>query len=116
MVMEARGRSHITPAVRALPHRAARLLEHLRVRGAAVPVTSAPWDPQRLGAAVERGPHKSSHGERQFVCEDMLDFIRQGYWIVLPYDVVKQHPQLRLSALAIGRGRPPTGPSPTSHC
>jgi hypothetical protein len=30
------------------------------------------------------GPHKSLHGEREFVSEEMLDFCRQGYWVVLP--------------------------------
>ena len=73
-----RGVSNIARNVRNVPHKAARLLEHLRVRGAAVPTATEPWDQNRRDKAMARGPHQSSHGERQFVCEEMLDFCRQG--------------------------------------
>jgi hypothetical protein len=41
--MRRRGQSNAAEAVRAVPRKAARLLEHLRVRGAAVPTSTAPW-------------------------------------------------------------------------
>lgn len=64
-------------------------------------MSSAPWSIHQRDAAVNRGPHKSSHGERQFVCEEMLDFCRQGYWIVLPYDTIAHVHHLRLSPLGV---------------
>ena len=100
-IVQARGPSNIARAVRGIPHRSARLLEHLRVRGASVSTRTAPWDAQRRDAATERGPHKSSHGERQFVCEEMLDFCQQGYWIVVPYATVSDWPNLRISPLGV---------------
>ncbi|KAI2489281.1 hypothetical protein MHU86_25315 [Fragilaria crotonensis] len=84
-----------------LHHRAARLLGHLGARGASVTMTSAPWSAQRNVQAMQRGAHKSSHGEREFVCTEMLDFCRQGYWIVLPYDAVAAWPGLRISPLGV---------------
>ena len=41
-INEARGKSNISAAVCRVPHKAARLLEHLRIRGAAVPVATPP--------------------------------------------------------------------------
>lgn len=50
---------------------------------------------------MRRGPHKSSEGERRFVCEEMLDFCMQGYWIVVPYATARTLPHLRLSPLGV---------------
>lgn len=96
-----RGPSNVSDKVETLPHRAARLLQHLRKRGASVTLATPPWDAQQQHAAIARGPHKSSHGERSFVCEEILDFCRQGYWIVLPYHTACDLPNLRISPLGV---------------
>lgn len=100
-VLEHRGKAHVNLSVHIVPHRAARLLSHLGKRGASITVTTAPWDRARRDAAVLRGPHKSSKGEREFVSEEMLDFCSQGYWIVLPYDAVAEWQNLRVSPLGV---------------
>ena len=100
-IAELHGESNITSTVGQLPHRAARLLKHLRLRGASVPMTTAPWSRARCDAAVARGSHQSSHSERAFVAEEMLDFCQQGYWVVLPYDVAVTLPGLRISPLGV---------------
>ena len=64
-------------------------------------MTTPPWTRERKDRAYQRGPHQSSRGESEFVCEEMLDFIQQGYWIVLPFDVVADLPALRLSPLGV---------------
>ena len=46
--------------------------------------------------AMQRRPHKSSHLEREFVSEEMLDFCRHGYWMVLPYDCVRHWKGLQI--------------------
>lgn len=99
LVCETRGLSHITPTARLLPHKAARLLEHLGKRGAGVTMHTSHWSPVRKRQALARGPHKSFHGEREFVSEEMLDFCHQGYWIVLPQDAVLDWPNIRISPL-----------------
>ena len=45
VVQQTRGRSNFSPDVRRLPHKAARLLEHLRRWGASVPTSTPPWTP-----------------------------------------------------------------------
>ena len=100
MVHRARGDSNISEgAVRGLPHKASRLLEQLRRRGAGVLTSTGPWGPVRCDDAVRRGSHKSAHLDRSFVFEEMQDFCAQGYWTVLPYEAVRHWPSLPLSPL-----------------
>jgi hypothetical protein len=103
VVRRLRGTSNTTPNVDKIPHKAARLLDHLRRHGASVPLSTVPWDVERLDEAVRRGPHQSSHGERTFVAREMLDFCQQqGYWMVVPFDVVRTLlPTLRVSPLGV---------------
>ena len=101
MCREARGRSNFNPQVRHLRHKATRLLDHLRRHGAAVPVATPPWTAGQTAEAVHRGPHQASHGDREFVAEEMLDFSQQGYWVIVPYDVARTWPNLRISPLGV---------------
>ena len=98
-VTHARGASNLTANVGDLPHKAARLLKHLRLRGAGVLTSTDPWTLAKRDAAVKRGAHKSAQLDREFVLEEMLDFCRQGYWVVLPYSLVRLWPRLRVSPI-----------------
>lgn len=100
-VLEAHGRPDLAKTVEHLPHKASRLLEHLRRRGASVPVATAPWDLARLCRAATRGSHKSAKGEVEFVCGEMLEFCDQGFWTVLPLHVALRLPHLRLPPLGV---------------
>jgi hypothetical protein len=99
VVNRARGESNIARQVRRLPHKAARLLEHLRRRGAGVTTVAEPWTPKRRDEAVARGAHKSAHMDRAFVFDELTDFCKQGYWIVLPYSEVREWRMLRISPI-----------------
>lgn len=109
LVTKARGYSNISPSAKQVPHKAARLLGHLGSRGASVTMHTPPWSSERKAQAFNRGSHKSSHGEREFVSEKMMNFCRQGYWLVLPQDVVSDWPNLRILPLGVvpQRGRRP---------
>ena len=77
-VEQARGRSNLSDNVRALTHKAARLLEHLRKRGATVVTSPPPRGTHRCDDAMLRGPHKSSHEDREFVAiTEILEFCSQ---------------------------------------
>ena len=52
-----RGRPDIALTAETLPHKAARLMKHLRRRGASVPMRTAPWDLDRVLRAASRGSH-----------------------------------------------------------
>ena len=99
MVEQIRGESNISSGVRNIRHKASRVLQHLRQRGASVWTTTTPWSKQRRDGAVHRGSHKSAHMDREFVFGEMADFCTQGYWAVLPYDVVRLWENLRVSPL-----------------
>ncbi|KAI2507850.1 hypothetical protein MHU86_6630 [Fragilaria crotonensis] len=96
-----RGQADITPTVGTLPHKAARLLEHLRKRGAGVPLHTGPWSEEQLQRAAARGSHQSAKGEVEFVCTEMVEFCDQGFWVVLPLEVALTLPNLRLSPLGV---------------
>ena len=99
MVDKLRGESNVASGVRHLQHKASRLLQHLRRKGASVWTRTLPWNKQRCDEAVRRGSHQSAHADREFVFGEMADFCAQGYWAVLPYSVVRDWPELRISPL-----------------
>ena len=84
-----------------LPHRAAQLLDHLRRHGASVPFITAPWTQAKLDAARTRGSHKSATEHLEFLQEEIISFMQKGQWILLPYDLIKDLPNLRLSPLGV---------------
>lgn len=96
-----RGRADITTGVASLPHKAARFLDYLRRKGAAVPLRTGAWDADRLRQAALRGSHRSAKDAVEFVCTEMLEFCAQGFWTVLPLHVALQLPHLRLSPLGV---------------
>ena len=100
-VASLRPSSDISPGVRHLPHKAGRLLDHLRRRGAPVPLQTPPWDSQRIRQAIRRGPHKSAKEHLGFVCQEILEFCDQGFWTVLPLSSALCLPNLRVSPLGV---------------
>jgi hypothetical protein len=83
-VLTERGQPELAATVATLPHKAARLLEHLRRRGASVPITTEPWTSERLRQAAHRGSFQSAKQGIKFVCTtEMLEFCAQGFWTVL---------------------------------
>ena len=100
-VKEERGLADIATGVYALPHKAARLLHHLQHRGVSVPLHTGPWTRDQLRQAASRGSHKSAKDDVEFVCNEMLELCRQGFWTVLPLHVALQLHHLRLSPLGV---------------
>lgn len=96
---DVRGEPNLARSVRLLPHKAARLLEHLRLRGAGVTLTTKPWSLSQRDDAVARGSHKSAHMDRAFVFDELRDFCEQGYWIALPYSAVRNWNSVRVSPI-----------------
>ena len=88
IVERLRGESNILGTVQGIKHKAARLMQHLRRRGASVKITTGPWSKRRCDEAVLRSCHHSAHADREFVFEEMADFCAQGYWAVLSYSLV----------------------------
>jgi hypothetical protein len=100
-VQQVRGVSHIHSKVDGLPHPAAALLKRLQTVGVPIVTRDPPWTPQKLDDMAAHGPHKSANDYSDFVREEMAEFCEKGFWVVLPYDLVKQLPGLKLSPLGV---------------
>ena len=96
-----RGRSNLHPDVKKLPHPAAPLLDRMRRNGVPVVIQTAPWTAEMRQARLNRGPHKSALEYSEFLAAEFLDFCRKGYWMLLPYELVKDRPELRLSPIGV---------------
>jgi hypothetical protein len=64
-------------------------------------LSTKPWDPSRIEAAMRRGPHKSAKEHRDFLQTEMADMIEKDQWVVLPYSQVKSLPNLRISPIGV---------------
>ncbi|CAJ1935371.1 unnamed protein product [Cylindrotheca closterium] len=52
-------------------------------------VHSEPWIQSQLDMQVAWGCHASANEFKKFLMEEFLDFGRKGFWILLPYDAIK---------------------------
>ena len=98
-VTQARHRACLDKHVRSLSHSAAAYQHQLRSQGAPVRCTTPAWSHQRRDHSIQRGPHPSTAPYLHFLENDMADMIRKGYWIVLPYHLVRHLPNLRISPM-----------------
>ena len=87
--------------VQNLPHPAAKYLGRLRTIGAPIQCSTPDWTLNRRTDAAYRGSHQSASQYLSFSESEMADMIRKGYWIALPYAVVKDLPNLRLSPMGV---------------
>jgi len=90
-VHSVRGRGDLQPDMMALQnHSARRLIKHLAEKGAPVVLTTAPWSESQIESTLKRGPHKSCRDHLDFLREEILDFVRKGFWTLLPYRLWKK--------------------------
>ena len=94
-----KGRSNFQPQVQHLPHKAAPLILRYARQGVPVVLPSAPWSLAQKEAVIQRGNHPSVQAFSDFVKEEMLDMRRKGIFVILPYHLLKDRPELRISPL-----------------
>ena len=94
-----RSRTNFAPHLRRLRHRAASLLDRFSKAGVPVLLTSEPWTLQQKDAAMARGNHPSALAFTTFLREEFADMRSKGMFLILPYDLVRHLPQLRLSPI-----------------
>jgi len=97
LVHSVRGRSDLHDDVRSVPHAAGSLLDRMRRVGVPVPLSTPPLDDIVRGAAIAYGSHSSCDLNPEFLRSEMADFVRKGFWMVLPYSAVEGLAHLRLS-------------------
>ena len=96
-----KGRSNLSPGLNRLRHRAANLLHRFATRGIPVLISAAPWTQAQKDAAILRGNHPSAHAFTTFLREEMADMREKGMFLVLPYELVRDIPQLRISPIGV---------------
>ena len=94
-----RGDSHLATELEALPHPAGEFLEYVRKEGVPAHMRTDPPTPEEIQTRITRGPHKSSDEAKDFIREEMAEFHDKSFWVVLPFDLVKHVPGLRISPL-----------------
>jgi hypothetical protein len=66
-----------------------------------VVLSSAPWSQELRDERFARGPHQSANEHLEFLGTEFLDFCQKGYWMVMPYEDIRDHPSLRVSPLGV---------------
>jgi hypothetical protein len=89
------------PDVKTLPHRAAHLIGTLWRTGATVAMKTEPWSMQRKVEALKRGSHQSANLHQDFLCEEFVDMIHKGQWVLLPAHLVMDKTNLRIIPLGV---------------
>lgn len=90
-IKDIQGRGNLDPSPSVVEkHPAGPLVKHLATNGVPVIMQTEPWSDAKIKATVARGPHKSCDEHLDFLRGEMLDFVRKGYWVVLPLRLWKQ--------------------------
>ena len=95
-----RGRGDLTDFSK-ITHKAKRLLQHLKSRGAPVPLATLPWTTEQCQEAIERGPHHSAYEHQKFLQTEIAAMIEAAQWLLLPADLALQLPNLRVSPMGV---------------
>ena len=77
-------------------HPAAELLRHWRDHGVPAETTSPPWTVEQRDTCVERGCHHSANQHSDFLREEMATFMESKFWMVLPYELIRELAELML--------------------
>ena len=80
-----------------ISHPARRILKQYKHTGVPVVTKDRPWTKDRISEALSRGAHKSCNDYEVFLREEFASMRNKQQWIVLPYNVVKNLPGLRLT-------------------
>ena len=101
----AHGRPHLSETVHQLDHPASSLLAQFRDSGVPVVLDDKNWTREKLDECLARGAHQSAIKHKAFIREEMAECIEDGHWLVLPYHMVNDLPNLRLSPLGVEEER-----------
>jgi hypothetical protein len=96
-----RGRSHLSPELEQIDHPASELLREWRDHGVPAQTSSEPLSLETRDLYVERGCHRSANEHGDFLRTEMSEFIDHRFWVVLPYLLVRELPELQFSPAAV---------------
>ena len=100
-----RGTSYLSSRLDELDHPATPLLRQWKDEGVPVLTSSTSWTAEQKDDSVSRGCHHSANQHAEFLREEMANNIENKFWMVLPYDLVRDQPNLMLSPAAVKEER-----------
>ena len=100
-IRETRHKPDLHPDVGQLDHPAADLLDTYLREGVPLKLSAPEWKQEKLLQVLQRGPHKSARDHLEFVREEFAEYVRKGFWLVLPAADVLHLPSLRLSPMGV---------------
>ena len=86
LIASVQGEPDIHSAVGTLPHKAAPLLDQMRLKGTPVKIDGPHLTPKQLAAAIVYELHNSCDRYPSFLRTEIRDFFEMGFWIVLPLE------------------------------
>eukprot|EP00536_Pseudo-nitzschia_multiseries_P004635 jgi/Psemu1/10435/gm1.10435_g len=96
-----RGHGDVHHDVATLPHPAGGLLAQYAQDGTPASMSGRPWNRARIAAALQGGPHQSSHQGIDFLREEFAGMMDKQQWTVLPARLIQHLPGLQLSPLGL---------------
>ena len=97
-----RGKSYLADDIKDIPHQASTYLQALCDHGTEVNMDDPPWSSEHITSCAKQGPHPSANLHWDFLHEEYVDFIKAGFWVVLPLDQVRAlNKDLWLSPMAV---------------
>ena len=84
-----------------MDHPAAALLRAWRDKGVPARCHTEAWTREQKDQRIHQGCHYSANEHASFIREEMAEFIENKFWMVLPYSLVADLPELILSPAAI---------------
>jgi hypothetical protein len=92
----------LSPTIHSLAHPAAPYLSRIAWHGVPLLSSTPPWDPTLKTTAFRCGPHPSASRQyADFLLLDMYDYVRMGFWVVLPFSAIRNHPYLKLAPAGV---------------
>jgi len=92
----------ISTNIAEIHHPAAPYLARLARYGVPAWCSDPPWSLVQQDAAIAHGPHPSASRQfSEFLLEDMFDYAKMGYWLVLPYSAIRGHPSLKIAPVGV---------------
>lgn len=99
-VEDVRRRGDLEPKEEALDHPAGKnLIKHLAKRGAPAIMATPPWGESEIEYRLKRGSHGSCDDHLDFLRGEMLEFVKKGFWTVLPRRILLQRLREKLREL-----------------
>jgi hypothetical protein len=71
------------------------------VRGATVVTPTAPWSLHQKLTDLARGSHQSARQHVEFLCEEFIEIIKEGHWVMLSALLLLYEKNLSLSPLGV---------------